>query len=367
MILIVSLPRVTWATHVIGIDFADGGTRYPGITSTPLNQANFIAYDFLSSASPFDADGALQGWTLGELRQAIVDQTQYLFRTAEINRPGQMLRVDIRLGPVAPDVGINHVVGDALVNPVWFGNAFYDAAHTRPDLNPDPSLPIDLFDGENTLSATAVDTLAQVAITYETADQVVNAISSTIAQEVAHTLGVAFDVPAIELDGVYPVMASGPTGLPVEARLTQRSFLDIPNTQPSPYGSISDPLTYSVPEVLIEKVGLTSISDLNFDGQTDASDLLIWFENRFTYQIVPQRGDANADGLVDANDLLILYGNLFTTHADNGETGNLILDQNHTFDDALYGTEWEIPNPIPEPCIAVLLVAGLFRCTRSSY
>lgn len=369
---IVTAGLLAWSGHpvaalVVGIDFAETGARYPGITTTPLGQPNFTAYDFVDSSSPFAADGALDGWTNGDLQAAIVDHVRRLFRLAEIDAPGCMLDVDLRLGPVDPTVGINHVVGDAIGDPAWFGSAFFDAAHTRPDLNPDPNLPINIFEGENTLSATAVDSLANSSLTYDTVDEVVYAIGSTVAQEIAHNLGVPFDVPAGPYNGIYPVMASGLTGLPLAARLTERAFLDVPNTQPDPALGLGGPLTYSVTDVLVEKVGVIDATDLNFDGFTDASDLLIWFEHRFTSQSVPQRGDVNADGVVDANDLFSLYDTLFTSHGvQSSASYELPLDRSHLFTYLQDTFALADTTPaVPEPSAVALFLIGHIALTSS--
>lgn len=313
------------ATQTVGIDFASGGVRFPLITTTPLGQPNMVEYDFLGSSSPFASTGALVGWTNEKLHGAIVDSVRRVFRSAEINQPGYMLNVDVRLGPISPTLGTRHIVGNATPDQYWFGSAEWNGAFTRPDLNTSDSRFL-LYDGLNATSAIAVDTLAANALTYHSADEVINALAGTISQEIAHTLGVAYDVPAGPYGGVYPIMASGPTGLPLQARLTPRQFLNIPNTQPAPQNGIAGPLTWSVTDVLSAKVGHTPVTDFNFDGVTDASDLLIWYDNRFTTNSVPQRGDANNDSVTDASDLLLVYDSLFGG-IPNARQNQILTDQ----------------------------------------
>jgi hypothetical protein len=342
------------AAQIVAIDFAQGGARFPLITTTSLGQPNVFEYDFVGPSSPFAAQGALAGWSNQQLHGAIVDSVRRVFRSAEIGQPGYMLNVDIRLGGIPPELGTRHLVGNVSPEQIWLGSAEWNGAFTRPDLNPaDPKY--FLYDGLNVTSATAVNTLAATGLAYTSPEHVINALTGTIAQEIAHTLGVAFDVPAGPYNGVYPIMASGVTGLPLEARRTARQFLDIPNTQPSPQNGISGPLEWSVTEVLEAKVGLTSVTDFNFDGVTDASDLLVWYDHRFTAQGVPQRGDANNDGFVDASDLLLVYDSLFGGIPNAQQNQSLI---EHGLPDASY---------IPEPSVLGVTIGAVALLRRKRF
>lgn len=265
-----------------------------------------------------------------------------------------MLNVDIRFGHVPAGVGTRHLVGNASPDQGWIGSAEWNGAFSRPDLNPSDPKHF-LYDGLNATSATAVDTLAATGLVYASPEGVINALAGTIAQEIAHTLGVAYDEPAGPYNGVYPIMASGATGLPLQARLTQRRFLDIPNTQPSPQNGISGPLEWSVTDILQAKVGLTPVTDFNFDGVTDASDLLVWYDHRFTADGVPQRGDANNDGFVDASDLLMVYDSLFGG-IPNAQQNQSLIEQG--LPDVSY---------IPEPSVLGVTVGAVTLLTRKRF
>lgn len=77
------------------------------------------------------------------------------------------------------------------------------------------------------------------------------------------------------------------------------------------------------------ELGVTDATDFNLDYSTDAQDLLIWNNNKFTNNTVMQQGDSNNDGATDAQDLLDWNNNKFTTN-------DLLGDETQDVADVLY-------------------------------
>ena len=286
--------------HVVGIEFIDAPTFSPFITPVPMD--NFDPYLFTDPNNNFSAHGALQGVTETELRENITTAIQQIFRRAEIGMPNRMLNVDIRLGAVTPAEGTVQQIGGTIFVQNSFGLAYPTGAITRPDLQPNPYY-------SNALGVTLANVVDQIpvfdpSVTFQTQEQVVQAIAGTSAHEIAHTLNVWNHVPGQPVNGVYPIMGTGPTNLPLAARLDERRLMDLPNTQyqfPIPIPP-SGPLIYSVTETLLNAVGTTSVADFNFDGVVDGADFGIWNANKFRVGTGVKTGDANDDGVTDGSD-----------------------------------------------------------------
>ena len=295
-----TVPAASSAGFVVGIEFVDEPYYSPVFSTFPAD--NVFPYTFTDPNHAFNAHGALDGYTEMEVRQAIVAATQDIFRRAEIRRPGQMLDIDIRFGPVDPSVGTVHSIGASGFPLSLFGSAYPTGATFRPDLRPNSVY-------TNQLSVTFANTVATLPdrspdAHFLTLEDVVQSIAGTTAQEIAHTLNVWNDVPGDPgPDGTYPIMASGRTGLPIPQRLRERRFLHIPNTQPAhPGPPPGGDNIYSVPETLVNTAGTTSIADFNFDGTVDGSDFQIWMSHRFQTGTNAHTGDANDDGVTDVAD-----------------------------------------------------------------
>ncbi len=290
------------AEYTVGIEFVDAAHHNPLRFLHPID--NIFPFQFTDPDNYFMAHGALDGYTEEEVRQEIVDAVQQIFRRAEINLPGRMLDVEIRMGAVSSEVGTTHSIGAAGSNIGLFGNAYPTGATFRPDLAEDPAY-------TNQLSITyadVVDLLPEFSPGTEflTLENVVQSIAGTTAQEIAHTLNVWNDVPANPQDGIYPIMASGPTGLQINQRIHERRFLDTPATQPSSPGPPpSNDRVFSVPETLLNTAGTTFVSDFNFDGIVDDLDLSVIQDNVFQHGTGVATGDANDDGVTDVLDFNI--------------------------------------------------------------
>lgn len=291
------------AGHVVGVEFV-ATPRYSAIVGNfPID--NFFPYVFTDPASPFGQDGALVGRTEMELQTAIVDAVQRTFRRAEIDQPGRMLNVDIRMGPVAPTIGTTHLIGKSFQPSQLFGSAYPTGATFRPDLRPNSVY-------TNELSVTYADSVATIpqlnsSVRFTSFESVVESIAGTTSHEIAHTLNVWNHDPGTPVNGWYSIMGTGSTGLPLAARLLERRFLDIPDTQfefPGPPSA--GPLIYSVTDTLFNASGTTWISDFDFDGSLDGGDTAIWRANRFQSGTGVKRGDADDDGLTDVRDYALL-------------------------------------------------------------
>jgi hypothetical protein len=291
------------AGHVIGIDFVSAPVYNPLISLFVLD--NFFPYEITAPTSPFAADGALAGISETEVQRRIVDSVQRSFRRAEIDMPGRMLHVDIRDRAVTPEVGTTHLIGGSFGPTTLFGSAYATGAVFRPDLRPNTIY-------TNALSLTFVDSISTIpqldpTLRFRTLENVVESIAGTTSHEIAHTLNVWNHDPGTPFGGIYSLLGTGSTGLPLRARLDERRFLDIPNTQyefpgPPPGGA----LIYSVTDTLLRASGTTWVSDFNFDGQINVTDRSIWENARFQEETGVKRGDANDDALTDVRDLGIL-------------------------------------------------------------
>jgi hypothetical protein len=291
------------AGFVVGVDFVTKAKFNPLLSLAPIN--NLFPFLITGANSNFTAHGALAGVTEAEVQAAIVDTVQQAFRRAEINLPGRMLHVDIRHGAVPPEVGTVHLVGRTFEPSQLFGVAYPTGATFRPDLQKNSIY-------TNELSVTLADSIALIpdfdpSLRFESISQVVHAIAGTVSHEIGHTLNVWNHVPGGEpVRGWYPIMASGSTDLPLSARLQERRFLDIPDTQyqlPGP--PAGGPLIYSVTETLLQAAGTTAISDFNFDGLVDGQDFHVWNTHKFQTGTGVKTGDANDDGVTDGSDFNI--------------------------------------------------------------
>jgi len=321
--LVLLLARTVAAGYVVGIDFVNEPVHNCLINPVDVG-ADFFPFEFTDPSTPFAVDGALEGFSEDQVREAIVAAVQEAFRSAEIGVPGGMLDVNIVHGPVDPTVGTAHLVGDARRDfiPRLYGTSFLNGANLRPDLDHNP-----LCTNEYSLTfAHAVARIPELSpgLTFDTFDQVVNAIAGTTAHEIAHTLGVYQHVPGDPVGGVYPIMASGTSGLPREARLTDRRFFNIPETQPNPWPD--GPLELSVTDVLLANAGTTAVSDFNFDGSTDISDFEVWAANRFTGGTGIKTGDASDDGATDVTDFNIWVNHRTTSPDEQGGGGDLAAE-----------------------------------------
>lgn len=303
VILLVSGARPLWAGHAVGIEFVSAPVYSPLISFFVLD--NFFPYMFTGASSPFASEGALAGVSEVQFQQAVVDAVQRSFRRAEIDMPGRMLNVDIRLGALTPQEGTTHLIGGSFSPTTLFGSAYPTGAIFRPDLQPGSIY-------SNALSLTFADSIGTIpqldpTARFQTRENAVEAIAGTTAHEIAHTLNVWNHDPATQVGGYYPIMATGSTGLPLSARLQERRFLDIPNTQYQfPQPPPSGPLIYSTTDTLLRASGTTWVSDFNFDGQLNVTDQELWSQHRFQESTGVKRGDANDDLRTDVLDLAIL-------------------------------------------------------------
>ncbi len=287
------------AVMVVGVEFIDAPTYNPVLSLPGVD--NLLPFQFTDPSTNFSAHGALQGLSELQVRQAMTAAVQQIFRRAEIDQPGRMLAVDIRLGAVDAVVGTVHQVGRGLADFGLFGLAYPTGATFRPDLQPGSVY-------TNALSLTLADAVNRIPVLdptlqFNQLEQVVQAVAGTVAHEIAHTLNVWNHDQGSPVNGIYPIMASGATMLPLSARLTERRFLDIPNTQfefPGPPAGGS--LIYSTPETLLRAAGTTFVSDFNFDGAVDGLDFGIWNAHKFQVGTGVKSGDANDDGVTDGLD-----------------------------------------------------------------
>ncbi len=288
---------------VVGVHFVTVPTYSPLISVFPLE--NFFPYSFTGPASPFAQEHALDGISESQLQAAITHDVQHSFRTAEINMPGRMLNVDIRLGPVSPVVGTTHLIGAGFAPTTLFGTSYATGATFRPDLRPDT-----VYTNELSLTfADSISTLPQLdpSLHFNTLAGVVHAIAGTAAHEIGHTLNVWNHDPGQRVRGYFPLMASGETSLPLSARLEERRFQNVPNTQYQFPGPPSGgPLIYSTTDTLVRAAGTTWVSDFNYDLRLDTSDEAIWRGSRFQEGTGVKQGDADDDGRTDVRDYAIL-------------------------------------------------------------
>ncbi len=284
---------------VVGIDFV--ATPYYNPLAGLLPIDNLLPFQFTDPTTSFSANGALDGVTEERLQLEIVDAIQRTFRRAEIGQPGRMLNVDIRHGLIDGSIGTAHSIGASPYDLSLFGTSYPTGATFRPDLRPDGTY-------SNQLSITYADTVERIpefdpSIRFETLEEVVYAVAGTASHEIAHTLDVWNHVPGTAVHGVFPVMASGATNLPLSERLRERRFLDLPNTQYSiPGPPPGGPLIYSVTDTLVNAAGTTFVSDFNFDEVVDLADFDVWFAHRFQAGTGVKTGDANDDGVTDVLD-----------------------------------------------------------------
>ena len=339
----------------VGIEFVDA-PMFSGVLSPIDIGPNLVPYDFFDPTQAFAANGALAGVTQQGLEKRIIDAVRSIFRNAEINQPGSMLNVEIVAGLIPKEEGSVHLIGDAIGDIEFFGKSIQDAVIQEQVFyfNQPPD--------ENRYSVTLADTVARLptyepGLTFTTLDEVVNAIAGTTAQEIAHTLGVEDDVPAQPTGGVYPIMASGQTGLPNSARLTERAFLDISNTQQDP---ITSAVTASVPDILVHHMGVTPTTDFNFDGQVDVLDFNLWLAqwNTDPTDGGVSRGDANADGLVDVLDFNLWLAAFNAQGFAPAVTQNSLFDLSDEVAASVVGLA-----VVPEP--SILGVWGIFAAVFS--
>lgn len=294
-------PRIS-AVMVVGVEFIEAPTYNPVLSLPGFD--NLLPFQFTDPSTNFSANGALQGLSELAVREAITTAVQQIFRRAEIHQPGRMLAVDVRLGAVDAMVGTVHQIGRGLGDFGLFGVAYPTGATFRPDLQPGSVY-------SNALSLTLADAVNRIPVLdptlqFDQLEQVVQSVAGTVAHEIAHTLNAWNHDPGSPLHGVYPIMASGATMLPLSARLTERRFLDIPDTQfefPGPPAGGS--LIYSTPETLLRSAGTTFVSDFNVDGAVDGLDYGIWNANKFRAGTGVKTGDANDDGVTDGLDFSI--------------------------------------------------------------
>ncbi|MCC5830961.1 MAG: PEP-CTERM sorting domain-containing protein [Phycisphaeraceae bacterium] len=256
-----------------------------------------IPYDLTDPEGNFVTQGALAGLSEEDARWLVAAQVDRYFRQVDVGDPNKTLRLAIYPHRVdsAPGVkSLNVAIGKQQVEggigfPIehnFFGFAILDAYNVA-------SVP----DGGHAAIVWPdnIDWIGDVAAEFQTVQQVLNAVSGTAAQEIAHFFDLR-DIAPHE-SGPIPIMATVPTGMTLDQHLWEKAFSTVPGTQPGGHSSVSK---------LISKAGIVHRADFTMSGSVDLDDAAVLVANWQSERALWHEGDATGDNRVDLDDASML-------------------------------------------------------------